>query len=62
MVYGVKDFLRAGVIDRPQNAGLALRPCEAAGFANIGIFETTDSFKNQRSRLLGIRAAGQRQQ
>jgi len=62
MVDGVQDFLRTGVIDCPQDAGLTLRSCEATGFANIGVFETTRGFKYQRSRLLGIRAAGQRQQ
>ena len=62
MVDGVQDFLRTGIIDCPQDARLALRPREATGFANIRVFETTRSLENQRSRLLGIRAAGQRQQ
>lgn len=62
LVYGVQSFLRAGVIDCPENTGLTLRPSKPAGFANIGVFETTDGLKMQRCRLLRTGAAGKRQQ
>ena len=54
----VQDFLGATVVDNPEDAGLALRPREPAGFTDLGVFEAPRDFECQRCRLLRIGAAG----
>tara|TARA_R110002096_G_scaffold10103_1_gene39129 strand:- start:1288 stop:1458 length:171 start_codon:yes stop_codon:yes gene_type:complete len=56
----VHNFLRAVVIDDPEEIGVAMRACQTTGFEDLVVFETTAGRK--RCRLLCIRAAGNGQQ
>ena len=46
----------------PEAPRFELRSCDAAGFANAGVFKPACRLKYQRSRLFRVGTAGQRQQ
>ncbi|MBT8106442.1 MAG: hypothetical protein HKN65_09205 [Woeseiaceae bacterium] len=55
------QFRFARVVDRPQDAGRALRAREPAGFDDLRILEAPRDLEMQRRRLLRSGAAGEQQ-
>jgi len=62
VVDDMNGLIGTAVVDDKEQPGLALRAGERAGFEDVGIFEMTADLERERCRLLGIRAAGKRQQ